>query len=150
MVADLEVIRRTLPELVRATQHALEVYQAYLADPRARVWLAEIEPGRAPVGYLVVAPARLPLPDLDDNDVEVKRIYLLHRVQGTGLGRRLMSDAVDYARQTGSRRVLLGVYGGNERAIAFYERFGFTRVGTRRFRVGHNDYDDLILGLNIG
>ncbi len=133
-----------------ATQHAPDVYKAYLADSRARVCLAEIEPGGAPAGYLVVAPAGLPLPDLHDDDVEVKRIYLLHRFQGAGLGRRLMSDAVDYARRNGSRRVLLGVYGGNDQAVAFYERFGFRRVGTRRFRVGNNHYDDLILGLNIG
>jgi ribosomal protein S18 acetylase RimI-like enzyme len=133
-----------------AKQHAAEVYKGWLTDARARAWLAEIEPGNAPVGYLVVAPASLPLPDLREDDLEVKRIYLLHRVQGTGLGKRLMRDAVDYAEQSGSRRLLLGVYGGNDRAIAFYERFGFTRAGTRRFRVGNNDYDDLILGLNIG
>jgi ribosomal protein S18 acetylase RimI-like enzyme len=133
-----------------AKQHAPEVYKAWLDETRVRVWLAEAEPGHAPVGYLVVAPASLPLPDLRDDDVEVKRIYLLHRVQGTGLGRRLMQDAVEYAEQSGSRRLLLGVYGGNDRAIAFYERLGFARVGTRRFRVGNNDYDDLILGLNIG
>lgn len=133
-----------------AKKHAPEVYKTWLADARARVWLAEIEPGNAPVGYLVVAPAGLPLRDLRNDDIEVKRIYLLHRVQGTGLGRRLMNQAVEFARQKGSRRLLLGVYGRNDQAIAFYERFGFTRVGTRRFRVGNNDYDDLIYGLDVG
>jgi diamine N-acetyltransferase len=133
-----------------ASKHAPEIYKAWLTDARARVWLAEIEPGDAPVGYLVVAPAHLPLPDLRDDDVEVERIYLLHRVQGTGLGRRLMNLAVEYARQKGSRRLLLGVYGRNEQAIAFYERFGFTRIGTRRFRVGNSDHDDLIFGLELG
>jgi ribosomal protein S18 acetylase RimI-like enzyme len=130
-------------------QHAPAVYRAWLLDPVARVWLAEAEPGKGPVGYLVVAPASLPLPDPRHDDVEVKRIYLLQQVQGTGLGRRLMKEAVDHAVQGGSRRLLLGVYGRNERAIAFYERFGFTRVGTRRFRVGNSDYDDLIFGLDL-
>ena len=132
-----------------ATQHAPELYKGWLADARARSWLAEVEPGNAPVGYLVVAPASLPLPDLRQDDVEVKRIYLLHRFQGSGVGARLMKEAVTFATLAGSRRLLLGVYGGNERAIGFYERFGFARVGTRRFRVGHNDYDDLILGLDF-
>ena len=40
-----------------ATQHAPDIYKTWLSDPRARAWLAEIEPGHAPVGYLVVAPA---------------------------------------------------------------------------------------------
>ena len=53
------------------------------------------------------------------------------------------------AARMGSRRLLLGVYEKNDRAIAFYERFGFARVGTRRFRVGRTDYDDLILGFDI-
>jgi ribosomal protein S18 acetylase RimI-like enzyme len=132
-----------------ATQHAPAIYKSWLVDGRARVWLAEIEPGNAPVGYLVVAPASLPLSDLRDADIEVKRIYLLHRVQGTGLGKRLMQEAIGHAVRVGSRRLLLGVYGRNDRAIAFYERLGFTRVGTRRFRVGNHDYDDLILGLDL-
>ena len=79
----------------------------------------------------------------------MKRIYLLQRVQGSGVGVRLMKEAVTFAALAGSRRLLLGVYENNDRAIAFYERFGFTRVGTRRFRVGHSDYDDLILGFDI-
>src|SRR4249919_574632 len=73
-----------------AKKHAPEIYKAWLTDARARVWLAEIEPGGAPVGYLVVAPAHLPLSDLREDDIEVERIYLLPRVQGTGLGKRLM------------------------------------------------------------
>ena len=44
-----------------------------------------------------------------------------------------------------SRRVLLGVYSRNEAALGFYARLGFTRAGTRNFRVGANDYFDYIL-----
>jgi ribosomal protein S18 acetylase RimI-like enzyme len=131
-----------------AAQHTPEIYAAWLSDPDARTWLLETAHGRAPVGYLVVAPAALPIADAG-HDLEVKRIYLLHRVQGRGFGRQLMNMAVDCAAAAGRRRLLLGVYDQNVAAITFYERFGFTRVGTRRFRVGTRDYDDLILGFNI-
>jgi len=130
-------------------QHTPEIYREWLADSRARSWIAEIEPGYAPVGYLVVAPANLPLPDLRDDDLEIKRIYLLHRVQGTGLGTRLMKEGIEYARREDRSRLLLGVYGGNARAIAFYERCGFRSIGERRFLVGDNHYDDLIMGLDL-
>jgi ribosomal protein S18 acetylase RimI-like enzyme len=40
-------------------------------------------------------------------------------------------------------------YTGNAAAIALYERPGFERLGTRKFRVGHHDYDDLVLGLRL-
>jgi ribosomal protein S18 acetylase RimI-like enzyme len=130
-------------------QHAREKYVAWLADPRTEIWLAEIDPARAPVGYLVLTSPDLPLPDIPPEDLEVKRVYLLHRFQGGGVGRRLMQEAADSARRRGSRRLLLGVYGGNKSAIAFYRRLGYAAVGTRRFLVGSNTYEDLILGLNL-
>jgi ribosomal protein S18 acetylase RimI-like enzyme len=128
-----------------ARQHAPEIYRAYLEDPRTCIWIAEADPGQAPVGYLVAAPANLPLPDLTDDDTEVKRLYLLHRVQRAGLGRRLIDCAATFAARGGSRRLLLGVYDRNHAAIGFYEHLGFSRIGTRTFRVGAHDYDDLIL-----
>jgi ribosomal protein S18 acetylase RimI-like enzyme len=76
----------------------------------------------------------------------VKRVYLLHRFQGSGLGRRLMNEALAHARASGARRILLGVYGKNDDAIAFYERIGYSKIGTRMFRVGSTLHDDLILG----
>src|SRR5687767_12829953 len=65
-------------------QHAPHVYAAWLADPAYKIWLAAAEPGDAPVGYLVLGPAELPLADLAADDCEVKRVYLLGRFQGAG------------------------------------------------------------------
>jgi ribosomal protein S18 acetylase RimI-like enzyme len=44
---------------------------------------------------------------------------------------------------------LLGVYGGNAAAIGFYERLGYRKVGERRFNVGGNFYDDLVMALQL-
>ena len=130
-----------------ARQHAAEVYARWLADPVSRCWLLECEPGHAPVGYAVVTPPDLPLSDLADGDLEIRRIYLLHKYQGIGLGGRLMQAVREHARAAGCHRLLLGVYSRNAGALAFYERQGFTRAGTRQFRVGANDYFDYILQL---
>ncbi len=56
-----------------------------------------------------------------------------------------MEELLAHAATAGCRRVLLGVYSRNERALAFYQRFGFTQAGTREFRVGAHDYHDFIL-----
>lgn len=77
--------------------------------------------------------------------MELKRIYLLNRFHGTGLGGRLMATALDSAAHAGFTRMLLGVFGGNARAIAFYARQGYVEAGVRKFRVGANEYDDLVL-----
>ena len=89
------------------------------------------------------------LADLRTDDLELKRIYLLSRFHGGGTGRRLMQHAVDEARSRGAGRLLLGVYAGNERALAFYARCGYVRVGERRFQVGANTYEDAILALDL-
>jgi len=131
-----------------AHKHSRELYRAWLAEPRMDSWLAEVQQGGAPVGYLVLCPpvaAELPLADLDPGDAEIKRIYLLHRFQGLGLGAALMQAARVRAAQRGARRLVLGVYAGNDQAIAFYEAQGFRAVGRRTFRVGATDCEDLIL-----
>lgn len=127
-------------------QHAAQAYAGWLADPAWRCWLVEATTGEAPVGFITVGPSDLPLADADPRDLEVKRLYLLHRFQHRGLGRAMMELAFDWARQVGCHRVLLGVYSRNEAALAFYASLGFTQVGDRRFRVGENEYYDYVLG----
>lgn len=124
-------------------QHGEAAYAAFLTDARYRLWIAETETGVG-VGYAVLCPPDLPEP-FGLPDLELKRIYLLSRFQGLGVGARLMAAAVEAARKAGAPRLLLGVYGGNSGAIAFYARQGFAQVGTREFLVGANTYDDLVL-----
>jgi len=130
-------------------QHAVDVYHDYLARATARIWLAVVSPGDAPVGYLILDAASLPVEAPHPDDVEIKRVYLLHRFRGSGVGAELMWLAIHAARSREARRVVLGVYSGNARAIAFYERHGFRQIGTRRFRVGTREYDDYMMGLEL-
>lgn len=130
------------------TTHAPAAYAGLLADPAKRLFLATLDPGAAPVGFMLMGEPDLPV-DTGPDDIELTRIYALHRFHGQGLGRRLMATAVDAARAAGRRRLLLGVYSHNERANAFYRKAGFRRVGTRLFHVGVNRYQDWVLALDL-
>lgn len=130
------------------TEHGEAAYAAWLAKPGYRLWLAEMEEGGAPIGYAALTPPDLPVPT-GEKDVELKRIYLLNRFHGTGLGARLMTTAMDAAAAAGFGRMLLGVFGANTRAIAFYGRQGYVEAGVRKFRVGANEYDDLVLARSL-
>ncbi len=130
-------------------RHSVEVYHTWLTDPHTQIWLAEAEQGEAPVGYLVLGHAELPLADLQPHEVEIKRVYVLHRFQGRGLGRQLMTIARDRALELGHKRLLLGVKKDNYAALAFYAALGYQVIGSRSFRVGFTDCEDLILALQL-
>lgn len=132
-----------------ATQHRAEVYAAWLGDPACAVWIAEWALG-APVGYVVMAPATLPIGEVVAGDLEVLRVYVLSRYHGGGVGFRLMGAAVAEARARGAGRVVLGMNNLNERALGFYRRQGFGVIGTREFCVGGVVCADTVLGLGLG
>lgn len=121
-----------------------EAFAKYLAQPTTRCVLAEAEPGDAPVGYIVCCEPDLPI-DFAPTDYELRRIYLLHRFQGLGIGRDLMDAAVAAARELGRKRLLLGVYDKNHDAIHFYEKAGFEQIGERYFTVGNTTHHDAVM-----
>ena len=112
-----------------------------------RIWIAEVEPDRAPVGYVVVGPSMLPI--ARPGELDIKRIYVLSKFHGQGVGIELMKTAIDYAKKDGQDRLLVGVYVGNARAQAFYQRSGFQKIGERTFTVGPKSYDDYVYALEL-
>lgn len=129
-------------------QHGVADYEMRLSSEGHRLWLAELPKG-APVGYAALSPPDLPTVEAQADDVELKRIYLLSRFHGSGIAARLMDEAMKEARNLGKRRLLLGVYGRNGRAIRFYQKNGMTIIGTRQFQVGENPYDDVVMAKDL-
>lgn len=130
------------------TEHSPASYRRYF-DKACRAWLVEADAGNAPIGFSLVGLTDLPGSSSDGSDIELKRIYALSRFHGSGIGARLMQQAVGYAEVQGYRRLLLGVYAGNDRARAFYAKNGFIQIADRRFRVGNREYDDVVLAKPI-
>ena len=137
--------------------HHASVYLGYLAKPETRIWLAEVEPGAAPVGYAMLTTPELPTIEVFPTDIELKRIYLFSRFRSAPVldaaghpipslrpAQALMDAAVADARALQRTRLLLGTHANNLRAIAFYRRNGFVEVGTRTFQVGTQVCYDLI------
>lgn len=147
----LETYAQVLPlaDLLHHTsvQHGEALYADWLGRADHRLWLAETPRG-APVGYMAMTPSNLPVP-AGPRDVELRRIYVLRPFHGGGLGARMMRTAIDAARATGFDRLLLSVFSENAQALGFYARQGFTQAGVQKFRVGANDYDDLVLALAL-
>jgi len=64
-----------------------------------------------------------------------------------GVGTELVAGAQAWAAERGLRKLSLGVFPDNERAIAVYERRGFVREGLRRrqYRSGDEFRDELLM-----
>jgi ribosomal protein S18 acetylase RimI-like enzyme len=131
------------------SQHSPATYRKYLGHPETKAWLAVVQPGDAPVGYAMLTAPDLPLSDITETDIELKRIYLFSRYQRSGGGKRLFDQALIAAKESGKTRMLLGVHAENARALAFYRKNGFEQVGVRTFTIGAMVYDDLVLGRPI-
>jgi ribosomal protein S18 acetylase RimI-like enzyme len=68
--------------------------------------------------------------------LELKRLYVERRWHGGGVANTLMAHAIELAQQRGAQTLYLSVWQHNHRAIAFYAKHGFERVGVAPFRVG--------------
>lgn len=128
-------------------QHSAACYRAYLQGG-GKAWLAETGETATPVGYALNTQPDLPVP-LAPSDVELRRIYLLSKFQGAGLGKALLSSAKTAARDEGAARLVLGVYEENSAALKFYAAQGFEDIGERPFQVGNKVCRDRILALRL-
>ena len=64
-----------------------------------------------------------------------------------GIGTEMVAAAQSWARERGLRKLSLGVFPDNERAVAVYEKRGFVREGLRRmqYRSGGDYRDELLM-----
>jgi ribosomal protein S18 acetylase RimI-like enzyme len=123
--------------------YAVEAYARFLEDPAHACWLLE-QAGEA-VGYALAGPCGLPHPDAAIGDGELKRIYLLPRLQNGGCGSRLFQAALDWLQRDGPRTLWIGVWSENLGAQRFYARHGFEKVGEYEFIVGNSRDHEFIL-----
>lgn len=70
------------------------------------------------VGVAVVGPLK--------GDLVLFRLYVVPEHQGTGIGRMLLEDVLQVARERGHRIIRLSYLDGNVNAERFYRAFGFT------------------------
>ena len=82
------------------------------------------------VGFTGFGPSRDDDPELRVG--EVQTIYVLQDWWGRGVGPELMKQALAHFASTGTNTVRLWALGSNERALAFYGKFGFSLDGEEK------------------
>ena len=121
---------------------------AEIADPAGTVLVAEHRPesGAAElIGYAHLVSGPAPEPIRGAEPLELKRLYVARAWHGRGVAQALMDAAIDQGRARGARTLWLGVWERNPRAVAFYAKYGFARVGEHTFLLGNDSQTDWLL-----
>jgi putative acetyltransferase len=82
---------------------------------------------------------------LDEEMVELRKMYFLPSLRGRGLGRRLLERMIAIAKQKGYRRIYLETASRLEEAVHLYESVGF-----RPFEEKHTPRCDQAFVLELG
>ena len=64
----------------------------------------------------------------NNNEAEIKKLYVRNDYRGTGLSKELYSKVMETTKNRRFKRIFLGTYDKLERAINFYQRRGFTQI----------------------
>lgn len=126
-----------------ADSFSTETILTELEDPQS-VFLLVVRDGLN-IGFAKVCKSETPDCVDEPNPIELERIYVDASHQGGGVGALLMQAVIDYARAEGCGSIWLGVWEKNTAALGFYERHGFTLVGTKYFTVGNDQQNDAVM-----
>lgn len=100
-------------------------------------------------GYMKMNTSDAQTENMGNDSLEVERIYIKRDFQKHGLGKYLLSQAIEIARKQDKRKIWLGVWEKNENAITFYEKMGFIQTGAHAFYMGDEEQTDLIMTKNL-
>lgn len=84
-----------------------------------------------PIGFTSIGPYQ------KEHQYKLHKIYLLHNIQGKGLGKKLLLDALRKAKDLKASNLVLNVNRYNQPAILFYEKMGFKQIETVDISIGN-------------
>ncbi|MGZ3837529.1 MAG: GNAT family N-acetyltransferase [Flavisolibacter sp.] len=132
------IIRSTLEEFganrpgtVYFDQTTDALYQLFSASPGSVYYVAER------YQELVGGGGIFPSPGLPQGTCELVKMYLLPQARGKGLGRRLIQQSLDFAREAGYQNVYLESMPELKDALKAYEKFGFRYLDHPLGNTGH-------------
>lgn len=124
------------------SEFSVERFQVLLSEPSSHVLVAEQNVYL--IGYAVLSyGSTCPLPC--SSHAELSTLYVQAPFTGQGLGTELLTEAASCARQRAGCALWLTVNSHNSRAVAFYAKHGYAKLGITQFRLGDADHENLVL-----
>ncbi len=126
---------------------AVEQIAAEIADPGNEFYIAYR--AEKAVGYIKLVRGTEAEGIDTAISLELKRIYVVERFWRQGVGDELVKFAMARTRELGFEYLWLGVWQENTRALGFYSKYGFERVGTIVFPYGDSVGINDVLRLKV-
>ena len=101
------------------------------------------------VGYLKINFGDAQTETINENALEVQRIYVLQNFHGKNIGQLLLDEVSKIAKSTGVDSIWLGVWEENHRAIRFYTKNGFVVFDKHVFIMGNDEQTDLLMQFRL-
>ena len=117
-----------------------------IGDPSKAIWVSEN--GTGIDGFVTVCSSATP-PLADCSPLEIATLYVRPRHQSGGKGAALLQRGLEHCLGIGGENVWLTVNARNGRAIGFYLRQGFNKIGTAHFRIGDQAYENDVMKIDI-
>lgn len=135
-----------------AAHLGVDSFRKHLADPDTTLLVSD--DGGALQGYVMLVARVASDPDVasaltDPAALELSKCYVHPASHGRGAAAALMAAGISAARDGGAPGIWLGVNDQNARAIRFYEKSGFLRVGTKTFTLGNTVEHDYVMELRL-
>ena len=101
------------------------------------------------VGYLKINFGDAQTESINENALEVQRIYVLQNFHGKNIGQLLLDKVKKIAKSSGVDSVWLGVWEENHRALRFYTKNGFVVFDKHVFMMGNDEQTDLLMQFRL-
>lgn len=134
-------------QLFLDTQFTTEKLIAEVYDPLNTFFIVYVD--QQPAGYCKMRPGVHAQMDKVIDSMEICRFYARKNWIGKGIGSNMMQHALTYATNLNKKKVWLGVWEKNQRAIDFYTAFGFSKFGEHDFLLGTDLQRDWLMEKEI-
>lgn len=142
----------TFSEYFRDQQDLFDYYErtfnvakikAGIQNPNNKFWIAFWND--LPIGY-----AKLKISSSTEfieaaSVSQLQKIYVLKEFLDKKAGKALMDELMSFFNISGQTHIWLSVLNSNERALNFYEKNGFSKVGEHQFSIGKETFDFFVL-----
>ncbi|MFV8377953.1 GNAT family N-acetyltransferase [Flavobacterium sp. LB3R33] len=101
------------------------------------------------VGYLKINFGEAQTETINDNALEIQRIYVLQNFHGKNIGQLLLNEVKKIGQNINVDYIWLGVWEENHRALRFYTKNSFVVFDKHVFMMGNEKQTDLLMQLLI-